>query len=758
MFPPGMPALCGAEPASANATANVPSGHSYHGESFNEGPRQRAYLMGQTGAVRFAATTSHPEAQQFIHQGIGQLHGFWYYEAERSFRQAATLDPRCAIAYWGMALANTNNEKRARGFIAEAVKRKEGVTEREAMYIDALDAFLKSDAKKEKEKDEKNKAKEKERYEAYAKALERIFYKFPDDLEAKALLGLQLWLNRSHGSPITSHLAVDALLKEVLAVEPLHPCHHYRIHLWDYEKPERALDSAARGGQSAPAIAHMWHMPGHIYSRVERYADAAWQQEASARVDHAYMMRDRIFPDQIHNYAHNNEWLIRDLVHIGRIREAIDLAKNLCELPRHPKHNTLENDNSAHFGRLRLFEDLTRFELWDDLIALADTPYLAPTDLPAEQVKRWRSRGAAYFRKGDVPQGRATMAQLEQRLAQEAGLPAGSGLRPAPVAVPTTDDGKSPPSSDEEKKREARLRPIELALDELYGHQAAARGDFAGAGALLKRAGKVDPLYLAKIEWQAGSKESALKEARSAVDSRKNQVQPLAALVELLWQADERKEAGERFGQLRELAARADLEAPIFVRLAPIAAALGYPSDWRIVKPPAADVGERPALESLGPFRWSPTPAPEWTLTDSLGQEFSLSQYRGRPIVLIFYLGYQCLHCAEQLQKFAPVTNEFQEAGISLMAISTDDRAGLQKSLENYKRGAFPFPLLSDPSLEFFKAYKVFDDFESKPLHGTFFIDGSGFVRWHDVSFEPFQDPKFLLEEARRLLALPTTR
>ena len=39
----------------------------------------------------------------------------------------------------------------------------------------------------------------------------------------------------------------------------------------------------------------------------------------------------------------------------------------------------------------------------------------------------------------------------------------------------------------------------------------------------------------------------------------------------------------------------------------------------------------------------------------------------------------------------------------------------------------------------------------------TFFVDGSGFVRWHDVSFEPFQDAKFLLEEARRLLTLPTT-
>jgi peroxiredoxin len=738
-----------AEQPPSSATAEIAPGHSYHGETFDDGPRQRATLTGHTGAVKFPATTKDPQVQAFINQGVGQLHGFWYYEAERSFRQAAQLDPQCAIAYWGMAQANINNEKRARGFIAEAVKRKSGISDREILYIDALDAFYKADSKKEKDK---------ERYEAYAKALERILYKFPDDLEAKALLGLQMWLNRNHDSPITSHLAVDALLKEVLAVEPMHPCHHYRIHLWDYEKAERALDSAARCGQSAPAIAHMWHMSGHIYSRVERYADAAWQQEASARVDHAYMMRDRIFPDQIHNYAHNNEWLIRDLAHVGRVRDAIDLAKNLCDLPRHPKYNTLENGKSAHFGRLRLFEELSRFELWNDLIELSETSYLEPTDDSAEQVKRLRYLGAALFRSGDVARGRLQMAELERRLARESNFPAGSELRPAPAPVPSKEDGKAAPKSDAEKKREARLRPLELALEELHGHWAAARGEARLAARLLRKAGGVDPLYRAKLEWQGGERDEALKSARSAVETKKNQVQPLAGLIELLWQAGETKEATERFTQLRTLAERADLDVPPLARLAPIAAALGHPTDWRLAGPAPTDVGERPPLDSLGPFKWSPVPAPEWRLVDSFGQEYALAQYRGKPIVLIFYLGSECLHCAEQLQKFAPMTQAYKEAGITLLAVSTDHREGLRKSLVNYKSGDFPFPLVSDGALEVFKAYRAFDDFENRPLHGTFLIDGNGFVRWHDISAEPFQDPKYLLDEARRLLSQPTGR
>ncbi len=735
-----------AEPA-AQPTPPAPpaAGHSGHGETFNEGPRQRAYLMGNTGPVNFPATTSNPDAQKFINQGIGQIHGFWYFEAERSFRQAAALDPNCAIAYWGMALANTNNGKRAKGFLAEAVKRKTGIAERETMYIDALDNFHKAEANKDKE-----------RHEAYAKGLERIIYKFPTDIEAKAFLGLQLWLNRGHNSPISSHLAVDALLKEVLAVEPLHPCHHYRIHLWDDERPQNALESAARCGQAAPAIAHMWHMSGHIFSDLTRYADAAWQQEASARVDHAYMLRDHILPDQIHNYAHNNEWLIRDLGHIGRVRDALRLARNMVEIPRHPKYNT-PGGGSAHFGRQRLFDELSRYELWDELLALCETPYLEPTDIPAEQVKRLRYLGVASLRKGDLERGIAQIRTLEERLRQERhklNIAAPPAPEPATVAAVEGDEPRPDRVPVPTAEDDGRVRPIELAIDELKGHLAVEQGDYRVGLPLLQKAGGVNPVYLAKVEFLAGDRDAALKSGREALNRHKFQVQPLAELTELLWRAGEQKEAGERFQQLRDVSGSIDLDLPVFARLAPIAASLNLPPDWRIVKPPESDVGNRPPLDSLGPYLWQPYPAPEWDLNDGKGGRIGLSQYRGKPVVVIFYLGYQCLHCAEQLQAFAPLANEFRDAGISLVAVSTDDDAGLAKSIENYKSGVFPFPLASDPALGSFKAYRAFDDFESSPLHATYFIDPAGMVRWQDISFEPFRDARFVLGEARRLMAI----
>ena len=90
------------------------------------------------------------------------------------------------------------------------------------------------------------------------------------------------------------------------------------------------------------------------------------------------------------------------------------------------------------------------------------------------------------------------------------------------------------------------------------------------------------------------------------------------------------------------------------------------------------DGGVRPSLDSLGPFRWQPSPALDWTLKDIAGRDHSLADYRGRPVVVIFFLGNGCLHCAEQLQKFAKAHQEFEDAGLSLIAISSDDAAGLK--------------------------------------------------------------------------------
>ena len=734
-------------PASALKPANVVDpGHSLHGEAFDEGPRRAAYLMGTTSNVSFAITSKDPQSQAFFNQGLGQLHGFWYFEAERSFRQVCALDHSCAMAYWGLALANVNNEKRAQSFLVEAVKLKGTASERERMYIEALDAWYKAETGDEKKK--------KTRAQNYVSAIENILYKFSDDVEAKALLGLTLWQNRSDLG-LSTYFAIDALLNDVLAVNPLHPCHHYRIHLWDTEKASQAVNSAAQCGQSAPGIAHMWHMSGHTFAKLKRYADSAWQQEASTRTDHAYMMRDGILPDRIHNFAHNNEWLVRNLQSVGRVREAIALSRNTIELPRHPKYNQFPGGGSAHYGRLRLFETYTQYELWDQLIADAQTQYLAPTDDHAEQVKRFRALGRAYFRKGDVQNGQAQLALLEHRLKRlQQDRDEAVDLAKAKVRF-EGKDAKALEAAETQAKQPTseKIRVLERALDELQGYVLLAEGKPAEAHERLKKATNVDEPYLAEVLRLAGKPDDALKALREHANSHENEVRPLAQLVQMLWQLDKKDEAKQSFDKLREISGQLDLDAPPFARLTPIALELGFGQDWRVKSPAKDDVGNRPSLDSLGPFTWQPSPAADWSLPDADGKLRTLAEYRGRPVVVIFYLGYGCLHCAQQLQAFAPKTKEYADAGISLIAVSTDSLDDLKKSHERFKQdGTFPFPLVSDDSFAAFKLYQAFDDFEKVPLHATYLIDGEGRIRWHDSGPEPFQSVDFLLKEAKRQL------
>ena len=829
-----------AEPTDAEKTdAEVLAGHSNHGEAFNAGPRQKAYLMQGTGNIQFPVTSKHPDVQKFVEQGIGQLHGYWYFEAERSFRQAAMLDSDCAIAYWGMAMANRNNKKRSGSFMAKAIERKAKASPREVLYINALEAYLK----------EKN---GKKRTQGIYKAYQQIIEKFPEDLEAKARLAYTMYRGRS--SLGKSYEDVDKALRDVLEVNPMHPVHHYRVHLWDHKDPSKALDSSALCGQASPSIAHMWHMPGHIYSRLKRYQDAVWQQEASARVDHAQMMRDWVMPDQISNFAHNNEWLIRNLAYVGRWKDAVDLSKNMIELPRHPKYNTLKRRGSAYYGRLRLFDTLYKFELWDELVAAAQGPHLEATNKDTADVKRLRYLGVAYAETDNTELVAEVLADLDSRLkkARVAEKKAAEQKKAADKRKKEAEDKKAAakkkvedekkaaeakkaaeqkkadelkkqeqkkqkkqaeqdkaegketaakednPEADkqaeakkqvdeklkaeaakkaaEQKKKAAakktkpkpkpKPRPsaatvlrqnIEKAIAAISGHQALAERDYAAALPLLKKAGE-DAVPLARAQALSGDHAGAIKATATFMKSRPNQTRSLAAKVEILWLAGKKDEAAAAFKLLQKSSSQVQLGAPVYDRLAPIAQELKLPTDWTVATETAtetaADTGKRPELDVLGPFRWQPMSAPAWSLKDHKNKSCSLKQFRGKPVIVIFYLGHGCLHCAEQLAEFAPMAEKFKQAGIEMIAISTDPIDDLKQSIENYK-GTMPFPLVSNAKLDIFKAYRAFDDFEDIPLHGTFLIDGSGHVRWQDISYDPFMDPQFVLDESKRLLAQP---
>jgi Flp pilus assembly protein TadD len=68
-------------------------------------PERSATLISGLGAVHHPVSTKNAEAQRFFDQGLALIYGFNHDEAVRSFKRAAELDPKLAMAWWGIALA-----------------------------------------------------------------------------------------------------------------------------------------------------------------------------------------------------------------------------------------------------------------------------------------------------------------------------------------------------------------------------------------------------------------------------------------------------------------------------------------------------------------------------------------------------------------------------------------------------------------------------------------------------------------------------
>lgn len=741
-------------------------GHSANGEAFNEGPRQAAVLIPGCGdAVNFPISSKKPDAQKFFTQGIGQLHGFWYYEAERSFRQVAAIDPDCAMAYWGMSMANVNNEKRAKAFIKKATPLKAKASPREQKWIATLENLYRDPDKRDK----------KQKSLDCIKDFETLAQDDPKDIEAKAFLVWRIWFSREE-APLSSLQAVDALLDQIFAAVPNHPAHHYRIHLWDQSKPILALKSGANCGQAAPGIAHMWHMPGHTFSKLKRPDDAAWQQEASTRVDHSYMIRTYILPDQIHNYAHNEEWLTRTYNDLGRAKDAALLATSLIAIPRHPTYNNLEKPStSASYGRTRLIDTLLKWERWNELKSFTQNQVVQVS----HDITRLHALGLASYHLNDTPALTTALKALEAvvippkstkpetggKHETETASKSATNTKPESGTKPTSEPKKSdskPTVTDTKPKKTPRpeVKAKANAIAELKALVALNTKDGSVRRAETQK-------LLADLKVLDVPKERLARywltfdDKVQAAELTKNFTQDLVGLAiktEVLQACGKTEEAKKAFEETRKQAFAMDRDLPIAKRLDTLAKTFGIQGDWPAPAPKRTDSGIRPDIASLGPVHWSAPMAPVFEASTLEGKPVKSTDFTAKkPTLFLFYLGHDCGHCVEQMQAFSKTAADFDKAGIQLVAITLENpqaAAGIRAKLNLKPEQPLPFPILSDSSLEAFKKVRAHDDFENENLHATILIDTQGKQRWQDISWEPFKDAKFALEESKRLLKL----
>jgi peroxiredoxin/tetratricopeptide (TPR) repeat protein len=554
----------------------------------------------------------------------------------------------------------------------------------------------------------------------------------------------------------------------VFAKAPLHPAHHYRIHLWDREKAERALRSAASNGDTARGIAHQWHMSGHVYDKLHRYAEGAWQQEASSRVDHAHMQRDRVMPFLIHNYAHNQEWFARSLSYVGRVAEALEVAKNLAELPRHPKFNKLDDDGHiAGYARARLLSLCEEHELWQEAIELRDRGFLEASDHVPTEAARLGLLGRALFRLGRLDEAERIVTEADGLLTKARAQRAAAidEAETKSLAAKETDEKTRNAIAEAGRQRTDGVKAVLDLQRELVAERLLAKGDAKGALAELETLKDLPKTLRADAFVAAGQPDKAIELLEKEVKDRPHRLATTVRL-HLAYKAARKAEHDARCEELEKLL----LGGRFTFDETPLCKRSGWYKRWpglylglvdgEPVFPDsehdfAADFGPRPQLASLGPRRWQPFLATGFDLPCADGGNRTLAEQRGRPVLVVFYLGFGCLRCVQQLEALSPKVKDWKAAGIEIVAIGNEPLARTQQHIAALGDKKLAFPLLADPELAAFKAWRCFDDFESMPLHGTFLVDGDGRVRWQDISFEPFTQVDWLLAESQRLLALP---
>lgn len=297
-----------------------------------------ATLIPGVGAHHHKVSTSSAEAQRFFDQGMALIYGFNHEEAARSFRRAAELDPRMAMAHWGIALAvgpnynepaiDLDRMKAAYAAIEKARQLAASAPARERAYIEALAQRFTLDPNPDGKKLAR----------AYADAMRELHRLYPDDLDAAtlfadSLMNLNPWqLWTKDGKPAAGTEEIVAILEEVLRRDPNHiGANHLYIHAVEASKtPERALPSAARLGRLAPAAGHLVHMPGHIYLRTGEYAESARVNEAAAEADRRYLEQSGVRGMYAAMYySHNIHFLVESYGRMGNYQKALESAKRL---------------------------------------------------------------------------------------------------------------------------------------------------------------------------------------------------------------------------------------------------------------------------------------------------------------------------------------------------------------------------------------------------------------------------------------------
>jgi tetratricopeptide (TPR) repeat protein len=379
-------------------------------------PAERFHL----GAHSRRVTTASPDAQKAFDRGLVLSFAFSHSAAEEEFRRAVEHDPKCAMAWWGIALVNGPHINFP-AMTPEGTKKAWEALARAKALVSAADPVLGEDERALV-------AALSSRYAApppadrapldaaYADAMRALARARAQDADvqalcAEALMDLHPWdLWQADGSPQAWTPEVLETLERSLAADPKNPLAlHLTVHAREASPtPEKGLFAADLLVDLVPGAGHLVHMPAHVYARVGRWADAAAANLRAIEAD-AFYRTQHGNPGFYYVYmAHNHHFLAFTAMMRGRSAEAIAAARAMVAgIPE-----AFLKDMAPVADGFRIFpsEALMRFGRWDDVLAEPE-----PQDYLPLSRAMWRfTRAVAANAKGQADAAQAERAAFRE--------------------------------------------------------------------------------------------------------------------------------------------------------------------------------------------------------------------------------------------------------------------------------------------------------------------------------------------------------
>ena len=328
------------------------------------------------GSYSRKITTKSAEAQRYFDQGLGFLHGFNHRAAIRAFQQAAEIDPECAMAHWGVALAcgpHINSiavpppaAELAWKELELAQKNAGNASPVEQALIDALAKRYANPQPEDRSGLDR----------AYADAMREVWKEYSKDPDvgaffAEATMNLRPWDQWTpDGKPQPGTDEIIATLDAVLKLNPNHPlANHLYIHAVEASpNPERAMVAADRLRNLQPGLAHNVHMPSHIDIRTGQWLKAVDTNAKAVEADQRHRKIFGPYKGFLNVYvAHNRHMLAYAAMMTGQRDLAMKHIRAM--VAEMPPDFLNENALQAEGNVAMPLEVMVRFGLWDEILA-----------------------------------------------------------------------------------------------------------------------------------------------------------------------------------------------------------------------------------------------------------------------------------------------------------------------------------------------------------------------------------------------------